>query len=77
MSKMGNFVVAIEEALFEGASAEEIASQFNLSIATVEEIIARLEDSYAEPDIDSYTEYQDLPWGGDDAFETCSYAEDF
>lgn len=25
---------------------------------------------------DSYTEYQDL-YGGDDAFETCSYAEDF
>ena len=25
---------------------------------------------------DSYTEYQDL-YGGDDAFETCSYTEDF
>lgn len=25
----------------------------------------------------SYDEYQDLPWGGDDAFETCSYCEDF
>jgi hypothetical protein len=25
---------------------------------------------------DSYTEYQDL-YGGDDMFETCSYAEDF
>jgi len=25
---------------------------------------------------DSYTEYQDL-YGGDDAFETCNYAEDF
>ena len=29
-----------------------------------------------EPDVDTYTEYQDL-YGGDDMFETCSYAEDF
>jgi hypothetical protein len=26
---------------------------------------------------DSYTEYQDLPYGGDDMFETCSYCEDY
>jgi hypothetical protein len=36
---------------------------------------AEFEDE--EPDVDSYTEYQDLPWGGDDQFETCSYSEDF
>lgn len=36
------------------------------------------EDYYGdEPDVDSYTEYQDLPWGGDDAFETCNYCEDW
>jgi len=27
--------------------------------------------------VDTYTEYQDLPWGGDDMFETCSYCEDW
>jgi hypothetical protein len=27
-------------------------------------------------DVDTYTEYQDLPWGGDDMFETCNYYED-
>jgi hypothetical protein len=26
--------------------------------------------------VDTYTEYQDLPWGGDDMFETCNYVED-
>ena len=34
-------------------------------------------DDDEEPDVDTYTEYQDLPWGGDDAFETCNYSEDF
>ena len=34
------------------------------------------EDDEDDGQPDSYTEYQDL-YGGDDAFETCSYAEDF
>jgi hypothetical protein len=25
----------------------------------------------------TYEEYQDLPWGGDDQFETCNFCEDF
>lgn len=29
-----------------------------------------------EGDVDTYTEYQDLPWGGDDQFETCNFCED-
>lgn len=77
MSKMGNFVMAIEEALFDGATAEEIAAEFGISVAQVERHIAQLEENYAEPDVDSYTEYQDLPWGGDDMFETCNFVEDF
>ena len=42
------------------------------------ELSARFHEDYDEDDgqPDSYTEYQDL-YGGDDAFETCSYAEDF
>lgn len=35
------------------------------------------EDSVSYDDgVDTYTEYQDLPWGGDDMFETCNYYED-
>ena len=34
-------------------------------------------DEPYEPDVDTYTEYQDLPWGGDDQFETCNFCEDF
>jgi hypothetical protein len=35
------------------------------------------EDEAAELGPTSYEEYQDLPWGGDDQFETCSYCEDY
>ena len=35
-----------------------------------------LEEEEDDGQPDSYTEYQDL-YGGDDAFETCNYAEDF
>jgi hypothetical protein len=35
-----------------------------------------LEEDEDDGQPDSYTEYQDL-YGGDDAFETCNYAEDF
>ena len=39
------------------------------------------EDEFSSDENDGqpsmYEEYQDLPWGGDDMFETCSYAEDF
>lgn len=44
------------------------------------ELSARFQEDYDEDEDDgqpdSYTEYQDL-YGGDDAFETCSYTEDF
>ena len=78
MSKMGNFVMEIEEALCDGATAAEVADQYGLSLAAVEEIVARLEESYMEDDgqPSMYEEYQDL-YGGDDAFETSSYCEDF
>lgn len=76
MSKMGNFIVAIEEALFDGATAEEGAAEFGVPVAMIEQHIAELEENYIEPDIDTYTEYQDL-YGGDDQFETCNFVEDF
>jgi hypothetical protein len=76
MSKMGNFIVAIEEALFDGATAEEVAAEFGVPVAMIEQHIAELEENYIEPDIDTYTEYQDL-YGGDDQFETCNFVEDF
>jgi hypothetical protein len=40
------------------------------------ELSDRFQEDEEDGQPDSYTEYQDL-YGGDDAFETCNYAEDF
>ena len=49
--------------------ANELSERFQEDADEDEE-----EEDDGQPD--SYTEYQDL-YGGDDMFETCSYAEDF
>jgi len=57
--------------------AQEMANEYDMayngSVAVVE-----VEDDLYEDDgqPSSYEEYQDL-YGGDDAFETCSYCEDW
>ena len=53
--------------------ATEYAMAYGGSVAVVE-----VEDDLYEDDgqPSSYEEYQDL-YGGDDAFETCSYCEDW
>ena len=76
MSKMGQMVMEMEEMLFDGATYGEIADRFGISVAQVAEYVEQMEADYAEPDIDSYTEYQDL-YGGDDQFETCNFCEDY
>ena len=79
MSKMGQLAMEIETALFDGATADEISALFDIPIQQVYEFIEQLEASYNEEldgQPDTYTEYQDL-YGGDDAFETCNYFEDF
>ena len=53
--------------------ANELSARFQEDADEEDEEDEEEEDD-GQPD--SYTEYQDL-YGGDDMFETCSYAEDF
>ena len=54
-------------------SSDDVAEMLDMN-----ELSARFHEDADEDDgqPDSYTEYQDL-YGGDDAFETCNYCEDF
>ena len=52
--------------------ANEYAMAYNGSVAVVE--VEEVYEDDGQPS--SYEEYQDL-YGGDDAFETCSYCEDW
>lgn len=79
MGRFSDLMIDIEERLFDGATPVEIASALGITVEMVEQQIEAIETYYEEDDgqPSSYEEYQDLPWGGDDAFETCSYCEDY
>ena len=49
MGYFSNLGIEIEEALFEGATVEQIAERFNLSVPAVEAYIEQLEDADREP----------------------------
>lgn len=49
MGYFANLGIEIEEALFEGATVEQIAERFNLSVAAVEAYIEQLEEDDREP----------------------------
>jgi len=67
----------VEELLFRGVATADIAEHLNMSVEQVEAYIQQLEDADRKPpEPTEYEEWQDLPWGGDDAFETCNHWED-
>lgn len=45
MGYFANLGIEIEEALFEGATVEQIAQQFNLSVPAVKAYITQLEEA--------------------------------
>ena len=49
MGYFNDLALAIEEALFEGATVEQIAQRFNLSEAAVEQYIQQLETADRDP----------------------------
>jgi len=49
MGYFSNLAVDIEEALFEGATVEQIAERFNLSVPAVNAYIEQLEEVDREP----------------------------
>lgn len=77
MGMFSELMIDIEERLFEGQQPVEIATALGLTVEEVEQAIQDIEAWYEDDGQPTmYEEYQDL-YGGDDAFETCSYAEDF
>lgn len=76
MSKLGEIHMVISEMLQDGLPDEEIARIVALDFDVDEDFAMNLVEDIAEEVDDgqpsSYEEYQDLPWGGDDAF---SYEE--
>ena len=77
MAMFSELMIDIEERLFDGQQPVEIATALNLSVEEVEQAILNIEACYEDDGQPTmYEEYQDL-YGGDDAFETCSYCEDF
>lgn len=78
MGRMSDMMIEIETRLFEGQLPAEIAAGLGLSVEEVEATVERIEDTYEDDGQPSeYDEWQDLPWGGDDQFETCGFCEDF
>lgn len=49
MGYFANLGIEIEEALFDGATVEQIAEQFNLSVPAVNVYIEQLEEADREP----------------------------
>ena len=49
MGYFSNLAIDIEEALFEGATVEQIAERFNLSVPAVKAYIEQLEEADREP----------------------------
>lgn len=49
MGYFSNLGIEIEEALFEGATVEQIAERFNLSVPAVNAYIEQLEEADREP----------------------------
>lgn len=49
MGYFSNLAIEIEQALFEGATVEQIALRFNLSVPAVEAYIEQLEEADCEP----------------------------
>ena len=49
MGYFSNLAVEIEEALFDGATVEQIATQFNLSVPAVNAYIEQMEEAEREP----------------------------
>ena len=49
MGYFSNLAVEIEEALFEGATVEQIAERFNLSVPQVRAFMEQLEEADREP----------------------------
>lgn len=77
MGRISDMMIEIETRLFEGQQPAEIAAGLGISVAEVQAAVEQIEHSYEHDGQPSeYEEWQDLPWGGDDAFETCSYCED-
>lgn len=78
MARFSDMMIDIEERLFDGQQPAEIAAALGITVEEVADTIERIETYYEEDDgqPSMYEEYQDL-YGGDDAFETCSYMEDF
>jgi len=56
--------------------AAYLAQEYKLAYGGGQITIEEADDDWDEGQPTMYEEYQDL-WGGDDAFETCSYAEDW
>lgn len=49
MGYFANLAIEIEEALFEGATVEQIAERFNLSVPQVKAYIEQLEQADRDP----------------------------
>lgn len=49
MGYFANLAIDIEEALFEGATVEQIATKFNLSVPAVNAYIQQLEEADRDP----------------------------
>jgi len=49
MGYFSNLAVEIEEAVFDGATAEQIAARFNLTVGEVRAFIEQMEESDREP----------------------------
>jgi DNA-binding NarL/FixJ family response regulator len=49
MGYFSNLAIEVESALFEGATVEQIAERFNLSVPAVEAYISQLEDADCDP----------------------------
>jgi len=49
MGYFSNLAIDIEEALFQGATVEQIAERFNLSVPAVNAYIEQLEEADHEP----------------------------
>lgn len=49
MGYFSNLAVDIEEAVFEGATVEQIAERFNVTIAEVKAVIEMMEEADREP----------------------------
>ena len=77
MGMFSELMIDVEERLFEGQQPVEIAGALGLTVEEVEQAIQDIEAWYEDDGQPTmYEEYQDL-YGGDDAFETCGYCEDY